>query len=107
MPLKTGFLHIVYFWLREDADTDDADKLAEGCKTFLSNIPGVLRLEAGFPAGTMRDVVDNSFGVCLLVEFENRESHDIYQDHQDHLAFIQACHSLWSRVQVYDSIIGS
>lgn len=105
MSTKTGFLHVVYFWLREGANSDDAERLAEGARTYLTNIPGVLRLEAGFPAGTPRDVVDNSYGVALLVEFADSAAHDVYQDHPDHLRFIEACRSLWSRVQVYDTLL--
>lgn len=99
----TGFLHMVYFWLREGAGSDDAQKLAEGCRRCLTGIPGVLRLEVGFPAGTARNVVDNSYGVALLVEFADSAAHDIYQDHPDHLRFIEECRALWSRVQVYDT----
>lgn len=105
MPQQTGFLHMVYFWLRADADLGDAEKLARGCRTHLSSIPGVLRLAVGVPAGTPRDVVDNSFGVALLVEFADSSAHDVYQNHPDHLRFIEECRSFWSRVQVYDAVV--
>ena len=100
----TGFFHNVFFWLREGADPQDAQKLAQGCATFLSDIPGVLRLTVGFPAGTTRGVVDNSYGMALLVEFADRQAHDIYQEHPDHLRFIEECGPLWSRVQVFDTL---
>jgi hypothetical protein len=103
MALKTGFLHMVYFWLREGAEAGEAERLAGGCRQHLSTIPGVLRLEIGFPAGTPREVVDNSYGVALLVEFADSAAHDVYQDHPDHHRFILECSSLWSRVQVYDT----
>ncbi len=105
MSGKTGLLHVVYFWLREDGTQADAEAIATGCKTHLVKIPTVLRLEAGFPANTGRDVVDNSYGVCLLVEFKDIAGHDIYQDHPDHLAFIAECHSHWSKVVVYDTLV--
>lgn len=96
---------MVYFWPREGGTTDDAERLAQGCRTHLTNIPGVLRLEVGFPAGTGRDVVDNSYAVALLVEFADAAGHDVYQDHPDHLRFIEECSRYWSRVQVYDSVV--
>lgn len=105
MAQQTGFLHLVYFWIREGAEANAAEKLAEGCRTYLSGIPGVLRIEVGFPAGTDREVVDNSYGVALMVEFADPAAHDIYQDHPDHLKFIERCSPLWSRVQVYDTRI--
>ena len=103
MNTQTSFLHNVYFWLREPGNAEHASQLARGCHHHLSNIPGVLRLAVGFPAGTQRDVVDNSYGVALLVEFADEPAHDVYQDHPDHLRFIAECSSLWSRVQVYDA----
>ena len=105
MADSTAFIHMVFFWLREGADADVAAKLAQGCRTHLTGIPGVLRLDVGFPAGTPRDVVDSSYGVALLVEFADSAAHDVYQDHPDHLRFIAECSSLWSRVQVYDTLV--
>jgi hypothetical protein len=96
---------MVYFWLRNEGSAEDAKALADGCRTHLASIPGVLRLDVGFPAGTQRDVVDNSYGVALLVEFADSAAHDLYQAHADHLRFIETCSHLWSRVQVYDTLI--
>lgn len=101
----TRFIHMVYFWLHNEGCAEDAELLAEGCRTNLNQIPGVLRLEVGFPAGTQREVVDNSYGVALLVEFPDSAAHDLYQEHADHLRFIDACSHLWRRVQVYDMLI--
>jgi hypothetical protein len=101
----TSFVHMVFFWLHEGAEATAAAQLAQGCRMHLTGIPGVLRLEVGFPAGTPREVVDNSYGVALLVEFADSAAHDVYQDHPDHLHFIAECSSLWSRVQVYDAVI--
>ena len=104
MLQQTGFFHNVFFWLHDGADAADASRLAGGCTTYLTGIPGVLRLTVGFPAGTDRGVVDNSYGVALLVEFADAAAHDVYQDHPDHLRFIAECSHFWSRVQVYDVV---
>lgn len=101
------FLHMVYFWLKEPGNQEHAAQLALGCRTHLAKIPGVQRLEVGFPAGTDRDVVDNSYGVALLVELTDSTAHDVYQEHPDHLTFIEECSHLWSHVRVYDAITGS
>ena len=100
-----GFLHMVYFYLRNPGSADDTQALLRGCREHLTNIPGVLRLSVGTPAGTPRDVVDNTYGVALLVEFADAAAHDVYQDHPDHLRFIEACSRFWSRVQVYDTLV--
>ncbi len=101
----TKFLHLVYFWLRERGEPGDAEALLAGIRRSLPQIPGVLRLEAGTPAGTERDVVDNSYGVALLVNFANGAAHDVYQDHPDPLKFIEECRPLWSRVLAYDTVL--
>ena len=105
MSQSSKFRHAVYFWLREGGTTAVAEKLAQGCREYLTHVPGVLNLEVGFPAGTARKVVDNSYGVALLIEFADSHAHDVYQEHPDHQKFIEVCSSLWSRVQIYDSLI--
>ena len=107
MDTKTGFLHMVYFWGREGGTAADAHLLAQGCRTHLPGIPGVLRLEVGFPSEAGRAVVDNSYAVALLVEFADAAAEEVYQDHPDHLRFIAECSQYWSRVQVYDSLVVS
>ena len=104
MTSHTSFYHSVYFWLREGGEAEDAAKLADGCRTYLPGIPGIVTLNVGVPAGTARDVVDNSYGVALLIEFENKAAYDVYENHPDHLRFIAECRSLWSRVQIYDAV---
>jgi hypothetical protein len=94
---------MVYFWAQGDDPVQSAELIIAGCQEHLANIPGVLRLEAGRPAGTARDVVDNSYAVGLLVEFADAAAQDVYQDHPDHHRFIAECSRYWSRVQVYDT----
>ena len=104
---QTGLFHTVFFWLREGSEmekTNAAERIAGGCKKHLPGIPGVVRLTVGTPAGTKRDVVDNSYGVALLVEFVDAAACDAYETHPDHMRFIEECHSFWSRVQVYDTL---
>jgi hypothetical protein len=105
MSSSTVFLHLVYFYPRDNAGADDAQRLIDGIQKYLPSIPGVLRLQTGTPAGTPRDVVDNSYAVALLVEFADAAGHDVYADHPDHLRFIAECSPLWSRVKVYDSLV--
>ena len=102
----TGFIHCVYFWLRDGGTAEDARAIADGIHQHLTGIPGILRLAVGRPAGTPRDVVDNSFAVSLLLEFADRGAHDAYQEHPDHQAFIAQRGQHWARVQVYDALLG-
>jgi len=96
------FIHGVYFWTRPDAPADAAERIAADCRQLLARIPSVGRLWAGPPAGTPRDVVDNSYAVGLIVVFDDRAGHDAYQSHELHQRFIERNKPLWGRVQVYD-----
>jgi hypothetical protein len=57
----------------------------------------------GEPAGTPREVVDNSYTVCLAATFASKEDQDIYQDHPIHQQYVEDNQDKWTRVQVYDS----
>ena len=105
MTSEFSFLHIVYFWLNNPGSRQDTEALLAGIEANLKDIETVQWLKCGTPAGTDRDVVDNSYGVGLAVGFANAADHDIYQDHQMHLKFIAECSHLWSKVQVYDTLI--
>ena len=103
--MATGLIHMVYFWGRDNGTPDDSENIARGCYKNLTNIPGVLRLDVGFPAESKRDVVDNTYAAALLVEFADAEAEEVYQTHPDHLRFIDECKQYWSKVRVYDSVV--
>ncbi|HUV13983.1 MAG TPA: Dabb family protein [Acidobacteriota bacterium] len=99
------FIHTVLFWLK-DGTTDSKKKaLIKDCKDLLGSIATVKYLAAGEPAGTPREVVDNSFDVGLVVHFEDSTGHDVYQTAEKHLEFIERNNDIWERVQVYDITI--
>ena len=95
-------IHHVYFWLKPDAPAEAAEMLLADCRHLLTTIPGVATLRAGRPAGTPREVVDNSYAVALAIAFADVGAHDVYQDHPTHLQFIDRNKAHWARVQVYD-----
>lgn len=98
------FIHTVYFWLHEGTPDAAREQLIQDCRTLLAQVPTVRQLYAGPAAGTPRDVVDNSYGCGLTVLFDDREGHDVYQDHPLHQDFIERNKAHWQRVQVYDHI---
>ena len=96
------FVHVVLFWLKDDAPATAQAQLAADCQTYLAKIPGVRNCWAGRPAMTPRDVVDNSYAVGLCVVLDDTAGHDVYQEHPLHKEFIARNKPNWKRVQVYD-----
>lgn len=99
-----GFIHTVFFWLREDiTDAERAAFLADLNK--LRTIDVIQTAHVGRPAGTPREVVDNSYDYAWIVHFNNAADQDAYQEHPVHLQFVEAQEEAWTRVQVYDTVV--
>jgi hypothetical protein len=97
------FVHTVLFWLVDETMPTRGKFVTEVLK-YLKEIEVIKTRHLGRPAGTDREVVDNSYSYCMIVTFDSKEDHDIYQEHPAHQQFIENASSLWTRVQVYDSI---
>lgn len=104
-PDRGKFVHTVFFWLKEGTTEEQKAQLLEDCKSLLGSIGSVRFLGAGVPAGTPREVVDNSYDVGLVVHFDDQAGHDLYQDAPAHLQFIERNQEIWERVQVYDTLL--
>jgi hypothetical protein len=101
-PLRGQFLHHVFFWLNEP---DSAAARAEFLTALrkMEAIPTVRQSYIGTPAGTPRDVVDNSWTFYWLVTFDDRRGWQVYNDHPLHDEFRKKA-PLWKKVQVYDVV---
>lgn len=100
-----AFLHTVHFWLKEELSDDERHEVLEGIRA-LADSPNVARMSVRVPAGTPRDVVDNSYDYQLVCEFDSTELHEAYQSPDDaaHQAFIQKYKDKWTKVLIYDSV---
>ncbi|HJZ59610.1 MAG TPA: Dabb family protein [Gemmataceae bacterium] len=95
--------HMVYFKLK-DASPAARQKLVEACKKYLSDHDGVVFFSAGVIADDFkREVNDREWDVALHLVFENKAAHDKYQEHPDHLKFIEENKDNWAKVRVFDS----
>lgn len=95
--------HTVYFYLNDDVTQEEADQFEEGLKQLLE-IESIYKSELGVPGDTeSRDVTDHSFAYSIFTWFENLDDYKTYDEHPDHLEFIDTYSSLWSDVKVYDS----
>ena len=101
---KASFVHTVFFWMKEDLSEDEARFFEEGMEK-LGRTPSIHSYRWGKPAGTPRDVVDNSYSYAWIVDFLSTEDQDAYQVDPVHLQFVEDCKGLWTKVQVYDTIL--
>ena len=97
--------HIVYFTLKDDSK-EAIERLITSCQKYLRGHDGVL----SFAVGTLvpdleREVNDRDFHVSLVVVFEDRTAHDLYQEHPRHLQFIDESKDNWKSVRVFDSYV--
>lgn len=95
---------MVFFWLNEEATDQDKADMKKDCLEDLAAIPGVRHIWAGKPAGTPRDVVDNSYDLGLIVVLDDAAGHDVYQEDPRHVAFVQKYKPLFNKIQVYDTV---
>ena len=100
---KNGFIHHVFFWLKNTGNQQDLSQLIEGLKK-LSKVPEIQYFNIGIPASTNREVIDSSYSVSWLLLFKNAEDQEVYQTHPIHLKFIEECSDLWRKVIVYDAV---
>lgn len=100
--LEGGFIHMVFFWLIDDSEKV-RQKFMKELKGFIVQVEEIKKVHIGPPADTDRDVIDNTWSYSLVVTFDSKKEHDIYQEHEAHLTFIENASSLWKKVLVYDS----
>ena len=99
------FVHHVFFWLNNPDDPEDRAEFEKGIEELLE-VPQIKKYHVGTPADTdHRDVVDGSYTYSYMVFFEDKESHDTYQEHPIHQEFIDEYKHLWEKVKVYDAVM--
>lgn len=102
---KPGLIHTVFFWLKEDITEEEQLKFIAGVKS-LQSISHIQTSYTGEAAITEeRGVVDNSYDMAWICQFEKPSDQEAYQIDPVHLKFIEDCGELWTKVIVYDSLI--
>ena len=97
------FVHSVYFWLKEDVTAEQYNQFVDVLRG-LEQIKSVQAMEVGHPAGTPRDVVDNSYDVALLVYFNDRAGHDLYQADTIHTGAVAVFEDWIEDIVIYDTV---
>ncbi|MCI0701537.1 MAG: Dabb family protein [Planctomycetia bacterium] len=99
--------HMVYFKLKDNTP-ENRKKLVDACEKYLANHDGVIFFSAGVISDDFkRDVNDRDWDVALHLVFVDKAAHDKYQDHKEHLKFIDENKANWAKVRVFDSAFTS
>jgi hypothetical protein len=99
---QSMFVHSVYFWLKPDL-TDAQKKEFVKKLNALTTIETVKTSYVGTPASTDRPIIDRTYSYALILAFENKADHDVYQEHPVHDEF-RAIADYWMKVQIYDAV---
>ncbi len=94
--------HIVFFWLDETADEQERESFRDDCHSLLGTIETVKSLRVGVPADTQGDIVDSTYDVALIVDFDDLAGCDTYQNHPKHTEFVEKHVKYFKKCVVYD-----
>lgn len=101
MPLA----HNVFFTLKDRSPAAIA-ALVAACKRYLTVQPGIVSFACGkLEPELARAVNDRDWDVGLHIIFRDRAAHDAYQDHPEHVAFVEENKPTWAKVRVFDSLV--
>ena len=101
---RHAFVHVVYFWLKPDQSESQVAEFEAALRQMVQDSEHASTGHVGKPAGTPRDVVDNSYDYCLIVTFDDAASHEAYQTEPAHDRFREINKQFTNRVQIYDSM---
>jgi hypothetical protein len=97
------FVHSVYFWLHDDLSSVRKATFLEGIRS-LCTIDSVQQSFIGVPAGTSREIIDQSYSYALILSFSNAAAQDDYQVHPIHDVFREKCGGSWKKIVIYDAV---
>jgi|SRR5688572_1664753 len=76
--------HVGLVWLEEPGNEADRQRLIDAAHEFLREIPEVRRLSVGQASPRESQLVDSSFDLCFVMEFDDQAAMDRYAKHPIH-----------------------
>ncbi|NKB38728.1 MAG: hypothetical protein GKR93_16465 [Gammaproteobacteria bacterium] len=96
--------HVVFCWLAEDHSPADVEAVKAGFAAF-SSIPQIANMVIGAPLPSERDIVDDSFHVGVVMEFNKAEDLEAFMVDETHKKITtEVLAPLCPRAVVYDII---
>lgn len=95
--------HVVVVWLKpEFRDEAEIDRLIKG-HDMLRTIPGLVSLHVGRVIPSDRPIVDSSYDIASVFQFESAEAMRAYLSHPTHVEFLATYTAgKVARILVYD-----
>lgn len=94
--------HIVLCWLKEPGNMEQRQQIFNISKSF-NEIPGVIEVKVGEAIPSERNIVDDSFDVCIIFTFANVADMNAYLAHPTHqTALDNTIKPLVSKILIYD-----
>lgn len=98
----TGVQHVVLCWLNTPGDDAQAAEVIRVSKE-LASVPGLRSLHAGRVLPSEREIVDDSFDVGVVMDFESPEAMEAYLVNPEHVRRVnETLRPLCGRVRVHD-----
>jgi hypothetical protein len=102
VPGDGSRLHVVLFWLKPDTPASERAAIPTEMAAKAAAIDGLDAVWCGAPAGTPRDVVDNSYDLMLVMRFRDAAAAKAWDDDAIHLALVARFKPHFAKVVVYD-----
>lgn len=97
-------LHVVLFWLKPEMPVSERAAMQTELADQAQKVPGLLDCYMGGPAGTQRDVVDNSYDLMLVMRFRDATAAKGWDTDPLHLALVKRFAPHFAKVVVYDGM---
>lgn len=100
-----GLYHVGLVWLKEPGNAEHRREIVAAAHAFAREIPEVQSLAVGQPPPSESPYVDDSFDVCVVMRFADREAMERYNRHPVHVKAAQEAFLPRSRkILFYDFI---
>jgi len=105
-PVKAGKLyHVGLVWLKEPGNVAHRQQIIAAAHAFAREIPEVQLLSVGQTLPSTHPFVDDTFDVCVVMQFADKAAMECYNNHPVHQKAAQeAFLPLSKKIQFYDFI---
>ena len=95
--------HVVMVWFKEGVSKKQVEEVIAASYALKKQIPLIRDIHVGRPIPSERKIVDDSFDIGLIMEFESKQDLKSYVTHPEHKHFVeQYVKGKVERLQVYD-----